>query len=63
MTKPLVPADLLKSLDKVQKAEDAGAKARTAPQTKPSANPQSKVNTKAQGKGNAMHTRSSNRGK
>lgn len=63
MTKPLVPADLLKSLDKVQKAEDPGLKAKTAPQPKPSANAQSKVNTKAQGKGNSMHTRSSNRGK
>ena len=63
MTKPLVPADLLKSLDKVQKAEDPGAKAKALPQAKPSANPQSKVNTKAQGKGNSMHTRSSNRGK
>ena len=63
MTKPLVPADLLKSLDKVQKAEDAGIKAKPAAQPKPSANPQSKVNTKAQGKGNSMHTRSSNRGK
>lgn len=63
MTKPLVPADLLKSLDKAQKAEDAGAKVRTVPQAKPSANPQSKVNTKAQGKGNSLHTRSSNRGK
>jgi hypothetical protein len=64
MTKPLVPADLLKSLDKAQKAEDAGAKTtKAAPQPKPSANAQSKVNTKAQGKGNAMHTRSSNRGK
>jgi hypothetical protein len=63
MTKPLVPADLLKSLDKAQKAEDAGGKIKAAPQPKPSANAQSKVNTKAQGKGNSMHTRSSNRGK
>lgn len=63
MTKPLIPTDLLKSLDKVQKAEDPGLKAKAAPQPKPSANAQSKVNTKAQGKGNSMHTRSSNRGK
>ena len=63
MTKPLVPADLLKSLDKVQKAEDPGLKTKASPQPKPSANAQSKVNTKAQGKGNSMHTRSSNRGK
>ena len=63
MTKPLIPADLLKNLDKVQKAEDGGAKAKAALQPKPSANPQAKVNTKAQGKGNALHTRSSNRGK
>ena len=56
MTKPLVPADLLKSLAKVQKAdEESGAKAAPAASVK--------VNTKAQGKGNAMHTRSSNRGK
>ena len=63
MTKPLVPTDLLKSLDKVQKAEDPGLKPKAQPQAKPSANPQSKVNTKAQGKGSSLHTRSSNRGK
>lgn len=63
MTKPLVPADLLKSLGKAQKAEDPGLKPSVMPQSKPSANPQSKVNTKAQGKGNSLHTRSSNRGK
>ena len=61
MNKPLIPADLLKSLDKVQKAEDAGAK--PAPKAKPAPAAQAKVNTKAQGKGNSMHTRSSNRGK
>lgn len=61
MTKPLIPADLLKSLDKAQKAEDASAK--PAPKAKPMPASQAKVNTKAQGKGNAMHTRSSNRGK
>ncbi len=63
MTKPLIPTDLLKSLDKAQKAEDAGASAKAVHQPRPSANAQSKVNTKAQGKGNSMHTRSSNRGK
>ena len=61
MNKPLIPTDLLKSLDKAQKAEDAGAK--PAPKAKPMPASQAKVNTKAQGKGNSMHTRSSNRGK
>ncbi|MBS1786062.1 MAG: hypothetical protein JST24_11590 [Acidobacteria bacterium] len=63
MTKPLIPTDLLKSLDKAQKAEDPGAGAKPGHLTRPSANPQAKVNTKAQGKGNSLHTRSSNRGK
>ncbi len=63
MTKPLVPADLLKSLDKAQKTSEAGGQGKPTSGQKPSANPQSKVNTKAQGKGNSMHTRSSNRGK
>lgn len=62
MTKPLIPADLLKSLDKAQKAEDASG-AKPAPKAKPMPAAQAKVNTKAQGKGNSMHTRSSNRGK
>ncbi|HEU4952249.1 MAG TPA: hypothetical protein VFT46_09845 [Holophagaceae bacterium] len=62
MTKPLVPVDLLKSLAKAQKAdEESGAK--PAPKAKPAPAASVKVNTKAQGKGNAMHTRSSNRGK
>ena len=63
MTKPLVPADLLKSLNNAQKVEVTGAQGKAVPAQKPSANPQSKVNTKAQGKGNSLHTRSSNRGK
>ena len=62
MTKPLIPADLLKSVTTVAKPEE-GAGGKPAPKAKPAPASQTKVNTKAQGKGNAMHTRSSNRGK
>lgn len=62
MNKPLVPADLLKSLNNVQKAED-GSVAKPIPKAKPAPAGSVKINTKAQGKGNSMHTRSSNRGK
>ncbi|HET8715953.1 MAG TPA: hypothetical protein VFM16_09020 [Holophagaceae bacterium] len=62
MTKPLVPADLLKSLANLPKTEEESG-AKSAPKAKPAPAASVKVNTKAQGKGNAMHTRSSNRGK
>ena len=62
MTKPLVPADLLKSLEAADKpATDpvlAKPKARLQPQVAP------KASTKRQGKsGGAAHMRYSNRGK
>ena len=61
MTKPLVPADLLKS---VQAADKPAA---TATHTKPKANsgpkPAVRASTKPQGKSGVAHTRMSNRGK
>jgi hypothetical protein len=63
MTKPLVPADLLKNLGKTTKPEE-GAEAKPAPKAKPAPAASVKVNTKAAGKaGGAAHTRMSNRGK
>ena len=61
MTKPLVPADILKS---VQAADKPAA---TATSTKPKANagpkPAVRASTKPQGKSGVAHTRMSNRGK
>jgi len=61
MTKPLVPADLLKS---VQAADKPAAAAHAA---KPRANegpkPAVRASTKPQGKSGVAHTRMSNRGK
>ena len=61
MTKPLVPADLLKS---VQSADKPTA---TAAAAKPKANagpkPAVRASTKPQGKSGVTHTRMSNRGK
>lgn len=61
MTKPLVPADLLKS---VQAADKPAA---TTAQSKPKANagpkPAVRASTKPQGKSSVAHTRMSNRGK
>ena len=61
MTKPLVPADLLKS---VQAADKPVANAASA---KPKANggpkPAVRASTKPQGKSGVTHTRMSNRGK
>lgn len=61
MSKPLVPADLLKSLPAVDKPAAAAA----TPKPKPGPGPKSavKTSTRAQGKGGAAHMRSSNRGK
>ena len=61
MSKPLVPADLLKSLPTVEKT----AKAAAAPKPKPAPGPKPtvKASAKPQGKGGAAHMRSSNRGK
>ena len=62
MTKPLVPADLMKSLQAVDKpAADAGA---AKPKVKPQPQPTQRASSKPQGKsGGAAHMRSSNRGK
>jgi hypothetical protein len=61
MTKPLVPADLLQS---VQSADKPTA---TATSSKPKANagpkPAVRASTKPQGKSGVTHTRMSNRGK
>ena len=62
MTKPLVPADLMKTLLAVDKpTADAAA---TKPKPKPASHVSPKASTKPQGKsGGAAHMRSSNRGK
>jgi hypothetical protein len=62
MTKPLVPADLLKSLQATDKPASDGTAAK--PKAKPQPMPAVKPSTKPQGKtGGAAHMRSSNRGK
>ena len=63
MTKTLVPSDLLKNLDKVQKTEEASA-SKNQGKAKNGPAPTVRVSTKPAGKpGGAAHTRSSNRGK
>ncbi|WP_306592003.1 hypothetical protein [Geothrix sp. 21YS21S-4] len=62
MTKPLVPADLLKSIqatDKPVGGAASGAKPKPASSPKPAV----KASTKPQGKSGVAHTRMSNRGK
>lgn len=62
MTKPLVPADLLKTLQAVDKpgaAATAAAKPKAGGHPKPAV----KASTKPQGKTGVTHTRMSNRGK
>lgn len=61
MTKPLVPADLLKNLQAADKA--ASAPNATKPKAGPGPKPVVKASTKPQGKGGVTHTRMSNRGK
>ena len=61
MTKPLVPADLLKNLqaaDKPASSPGAAAKPKGG-----SPKPAVKASTKPQGKSGVAHTRMSNRGK
>ena len=61
MTKPLVPADLLKS---VQAADKPAATASTGKQKATSSpKPMVRASTKPQGKSGVTHTRMSNRGK
>lgn len=61
MTKPLVPADLLKQLQ----AADIPASGATAGKPKAAAHPKPvvKASTKPRGKSGVTHTRMSNRGK
>lgn len=62
MTKPLVPADLLKNLQAADKP--AGDAASAKPKAKPQPQPTVRASSKPQGKsGGAAHMRSSNRGK
>lgn len=61
MTKPLVPADLLKNLQAVDKA--AATPAASRPKAGPGPKPVVKASSKPQGKGGVTHTRMSNRGK
>jgi hypothetical protein len=61
MTKPLVPADLLKSLQAADKA--AAAPSAGKPKAGPGPKPVVKASTKPQGKSGVAHTRMSNRGK
>jgi hypothetical protein len=61
MTKPLVPADLLKS---VQEADRPTLAASTAkPKSTQGPQPVVRASTKPQGKSGVTHTRMSNRGK
>lgn len=62
MTKPLVPADLLQSVQASDKpaATAAGTKPRA---TSPGPKPVVRASTKPQGKSGVTHTRMSNRGK
>jgi len=61
MTKPLVPADLLKSVQAADKPVSAATpgKAKTTSGPKPAV----RASTKPQGKSGVTHTRMSNRGK
>jgi hypothetical protein len=61
MTKPLIPADLMKSLLATDKAASATTTAK--PKAGPGPKPVVKASTKPQGKTGVTHTRMSNRGK
>ncbi len=61
MTKPLVPADFLKSLQSVDKAVSSATTEK--PKAGPGPKPVVKASTKPQGKSGVTHTRMSNRGK
>lgn len=60
MTKPLVPADLLKNLPAVDKGAAAPA---AKPKAGPGPKPAVKASSRPQGKTGVAHTRMSNRGK
>jgi hypothetical protein len=61
MTKPLVPADLLKNLQAVDRPASGAATGK--PQASAHPKPVTKASTKPQGKSGVAHTRMSNRGK
>ena len=61
MTKPLVPADLLKSVQAADKPAASTAAAR--PKATAGPKPAVRASTKPQGKSGVAHTRMSNRGK
>ena len=61
MTKPLVPADLLKSVQAADRPTTAAASAK--PKANSGPKPAMRASTKPQGKSGVTHTRMSNRGK
>jgi hypothetical protein len=61
MTKPLVPADLLKSVQAADKPATTASAAK--PKTGAGPKPAVRASTKPQGKSGVAHTRMSNRGK
>lgn len=61
MTKPLVPADFLKSIQTADKP--AALATTTKPQAAAGPKPVVRASTKPQGKSGVTHTRMSNRGK
>jgi hypothetical protein len=61
MTKPLVPIDLLKSVQAADKPTSAAATAK--PKATAGPKPVVRASTKPQGKSGVTHTRMSNRGK
>ncbi len=62
MTKPLVPADLLQSVQSADKPTAAAA-ASSKPKANAGPKPAVRASTKPQGKSGVTHTRMSNRGK
>ncbi len=61
MTKPLVPADLLKSVQAADKPASTAAAGK--PKATAGPKPTVRASTKPQGKSGVTHTRMSNRGK
>jgi len=61
MTKPLVPADFLKSLQAADKPVSSASSGKPKADSHPK--PMVKASTKPQGKSGVTHTRMSNRGK
>jgi hypothetical protein len=61
MTKPLIPADLLKSVQTSDKPATTASAAK--PKTNAGPKPAVRASTKPQGKSGVAHTRMSNRGK